>query len=567
MIKRIHIALLFAWMPLVNMAQTDLGSDDIDVIKEYKPILADAIKQKFLPRLPEIKASDLDVTYHVPAKLLELPYAGLKIRPLSMRRERHSKLYRGFVRLGYGSPSSPLFEGYYNNTRDKHYHFGAFGGYRSANNNKSIENQIDSELFAGAHGKYIMKRSTLFGALEYWQEGIHYYGYADTLSIDKGDVDQRWSGIGFDGRWKNTLDDISWDYDARFRLNTISDIANASESNIELNFNTGHTLASGDRISIAFDVRSTSYKDQYPFVDVKVEHGHTLIDLIPRYIMGKEQWQIASGLHPVIEFVNGSTQMHVIPDLEFSLALADEKLKLYTGYRGSIQSNSLYEITRVNPYVRSTFGTYFYATQLNPIEYEAVDTRANTKHDDIYLALTGKLSKKFSYKLQGTYRTLVNQALFFNDFAGLDPSHGHLMDVAFDSGSVIMANLQLTYRVAEKLRIYLDGTYAAYNMDNAAQAYHLPAIRADLDVQYDIGDKLILKAVVITMMERYALDRTGADKKMDDIIDANVGLTYKYSKNISLFCNLNNLAGQNYEIWNQYPTYGFNFLAGLAISF
>ncbi|MCD4695055.1 MAG: hypothetical protein K8S16_02345 [Bacteroidales bacterium] len=51
------------------------------------------------------------------------------------------------------------------------------------------------------------------------------------------------------------------------------------------------------------------------------------------------------------------------------------------------------------------------------------------------------------------------------------------------------------------------------------------------------------------------------------MIDLNLGFEYRYSKVLSGFLNLNNILGQRYEHWYNYPTYRFNFLLGISYSF
>jgi len=53
-------------------------------------------------------------------------------------------------------------------------------------------------------------------------------------------------------------------------------------------------------------------------------------------------------------------------------------------------------------------------------------------------------------------------------------------------------------------------------------------------------------------------------KKLNSIIDANLGFEYRYSKILSAFINLNNITGSRYYIWNNYPSYKFNILAGIT---
>jgi outer membrane receptor protein involved in Fe transport len=54
---------------------------------------------------------------------------------------------------------------------------------------------------------------------------------------------------------------------------------------------------------------------------------------------------------------------------------------------------------------------------------------------------------------------------------------------------------------------------------------------------------------------------------MDAYADLNLGVEYRYSKNVSAFINFNNILNNKYERWYRYPVYGFNMLGGLTLTF
>jgi len=54
---------------------------------------------------------------------------------------------------------------------------------------------------------------------------------------------------------------------------------------------------------------------------------------------------------------------------------------------------------------------------------------------------------------------------------------------------------------------------------------------------------------------------------MKGLVDVNLGLEYRYTKFLSAFLNLNNLAAQRYQRWYAYPTQKFNLLGGLTYTF
>jgi outer membrane receptor protein involved in Fe transport len=54
---------------------------------------------------------------------------------------------------------------------------------------------------------------------------------------------------------------------------------------------------------------------------------------------------------------------------------------------------------------------------------------------------------------------------------------------------------------------------------------------------------------------------------MDPFVDLNIGVDYRYSKNLSAFIQLNNLANNRYDRFVNYPVYGINILGGFTFTF
>ncbi|MEJ7914004.1 MAG: hypothetical protein WKF70_12670, partial [Chitinophagaceae bacterium] len=51
------------------------------------------------------------------------------------------------------------------------------------------------------------------------------------------------------------------------------------------------------------------------------------------------------------------------------------------------------------------------------------------------------------------------------------------------------------------------------------------------------------------------------------VVDLSAGLEFAVVKNVKLWAQFNNILGKEYQRWQQYPSYGFNFLGGVVFSF
>jgi hypothetical protein len=61
--------------------------------------------------------------------------------------------------------------------------------------------------------------------------------------------------------------------------------------------------------------------------------------------------------------------------------------------------------------------------------------------------------------------------------------------------------------------------------------------------------------------------KSGGTGHLDGAIDLNAGVEFRITKNINLWAQFNNIMNKSYQRWNQYPSYGFNFLGGIIFAF
>ena len=55
--------------------------------------------------------------------------------------------------------------------------------------------------------------------------------------------------------------------------------------------------------------------------------------------------------------------------------------------------------------------------------------------------------------------------------------------------------------------------------------------------------------------------------KLNPFVDLNLGIDYRYNKNVSVFINCNNMAATRYMRFTNYDVYGFNGLGGVTLTF
>ena len=99
-----------------------------------------------------------------------------------------------------------------------------------------------------------------------------------------------------------------------------------------------------------------------------------------------------------------------------------------------------------------------------------------------------------------------------------------------------------------------------------AKPWHMPDLRISLDGLFQLGSKFTLGtgfAVIGNRWVKRPLMPEGM-VKIKPVADINLKLNYNYSKALTLFAELYNIADRSYLIWDHYPSQRFNFLFGLS---
>jgi hypothetical protein len=131
---------------------------------------------------------------------------------------------------------------------------------------------------------------------------------------------------------------------------------------------------------------------------------------------------------------------------------------------------------------------------------------------------------------------------------------------------VTLGNLhgELIIRPNDSWKVMLKGNYYSYiTMVREEHPWNKPEFDASLELRYNMQDKIILDAGLNTIGSRYFENFIpDVDATLPLTVDANLGLEYRYSKLLSFWVHLNNLAAQSYYLYNNYPSYRFRVMIG-----
>jgi outer membrane receptor protein involved in Fe transport len=111
----------------------------------------------------------------------------------------------------------------------------------------------------------------------------------------------------------------------------------------------------------------------------------------------------------------------------------------------------------------------------------------------------------------------------------------------------------------------------SYGMDDKLQKpYERPAFEWMLTGNYNIDNKIVFGGDVFYVGGRYAADLGEKNiTSLKPFFDMNAHVSYSFEnvKGLKAFVELNNIFGNQYMIWNNYPVRGFQIVGGVMFSF
>ena len=181
----------------------------------------------------------------------------------------------------------------------------------------------------------------------------------------------------------------------------------------------------------------------------------------------------------------------------------------------------------------------------------------------IFGGIKGKLGSGFDYMLELSQQTINNLPMYLSDTLAL-----HKFVISYENVGLFKFNAGLNYNRFEKLKISTNFTYFSYNPSSSVHAIQRPDFEWNTKIAGTIAEKLALHTKIYVIGTRYSkYIWSNESQKLPIIADINIGADYRIRKNISFFVDVNNLTNQTYQRWFNYPSYGFNGIAGITFIF
>jgi hypothetical protein len=529
-------------------AQKDSLDDGLTVNIKYVPTLSESIKIPVNPNPEQPTSVKPTFTYKIPDLNTPTTPTIYTIKPLSLGNALLPKLSNNYFRFGFGNYITPLAEGYINSLRNKTWNNGIFFKHLSSEGDQAFQNFSNNTI--AAHSKRFFDKSILSTSVLYHRNVVNNYGYLvpDSLIANKDTLKNIYNLFDLNISLENLKNDtVSLAY--KFDLNYY--FQNNNYDLVEHNFKLAGTLAktiSNMPFTLYTGINSMS----------NISNSNTLqrtaFIFNPRINLEDELFYIKAGFNFTYftDSLDNANPNHFYPVGEAAYHVIPKALTVLAGINGRYNINTFRSINAENPFVRN----YIFKNTNNKFE--------------MYGGLKGHIAKGLNFSLQGSIANISNMLFYVGDSSGKQR-------IIYDEKTITLTTFtaDISYQVGDKWRLGLISKLYNYSMGQLQYAYSRPSSEVKLNSTFNIGDKFLLRADVFYVGERKGgtYDRTNGNKddvyeiKLDPFVDMNIGLDYRYNKNVSVFFNFNNMAAASYKRFTNLDVYGFNALGGVSLTF
>lgn len=575
---RYGLGILFFFVFQFSFAQKkeQIGTETVNVVKPYTPKISDAFKVKEIPELDEdANAKKEKIKYTIFSFPVASTFTPSKGKAEGVEKEKQAHLFKNYATFGVGNYGTFIGELFVNHDlNDTDYVGGMFRHHSSEGGiqNIALEDSFydtSLDLMYGSNQKDVSWNLDL----GYQNQIYNWYGlpanFGSTLTpqdrmvlINGINPQQTYGTISLGG---NVAFNESILNKASLKYNHFSDASGSSENRFyakpTVEFD---VMESAVKTNIIVDYVSGSFKKNYLNTNTeRVKYGFTNFGIVPSFVMQEDDWtlNIGAGLFYSMDNENSNNTFLVYPQFNASYKVVGNLMIFYAGAEGNLEQNSYMDFVNENPFLSPT-----------------LNIAPTDKQYDIFAGLKGKLTNTVSYNIKASYANERNKALFrSNDYTenagNEDYAFGNSFQVVYDDMKTLRFYGELKADFSSAVSFGINGTFSSYTNDFQQEAWNMPTIKINSNLDFNITEKWFAGANVFYVGERKDIQintdfsANAAPVTLKSYFDVNANVGFKYSDRLTAFARANNITNNAYQKWQNYPVQGFQVILGVNYKF
>ena len=517
-------------------------TEEIEVIRPYKPVLADAVKIRRNPDMNSTKTFKPTLSYSVIDKKLDLNSNIKELQAQKMADERSSVLSNNYVKVGAGNFNTAQAEAYFNSGSDEALQAGAYFKHLSQQGN--LEKQQFSNQELGIFGRSVADSYSVSGNLSYDRRSTFFYGFVPASVVPIDMSKQSFSTITAEAEIMNNYSQSSlFNYAASINAYQFSNIGDARESSVLLKGFLNKEIN-------LFNVGLNSSADFTSTKDLAYNIGNNILRANPYVNFKGKGFELKLGANIVQEF-GTSSRLNIFPSVSTELPVLPGYAVVFAGVNGDVLKTSIRDLALENPFLSNNLAI--------KNSLESMNIQAGVK---------GNVGAEFGYKIMAYYKTIDDMQLMVNNQTTVNR-----FDVIYDNGKSNLFGIEgeLNVKASDVFSIGGKAQIFKYDLASQAHAWFKPTVRLISNARAQLNQKLFLDAEVLFQGETYArLNSAGGgltSSTLKGFVDLSAGAEYKVHNKIGVYLRANNLTGQSYQRYLYYPRMGLTLLGGVNYSF
>lgn len=529
-------------------------AEEIEVVRPYKPILAEAVKLRRSPDLNDVVDYKAKFNYSLTDKKLELNSDINKLQAQQLVAAREEELINNYAKGGFGSATTTLLEAYINTGKDEALQAGGY--FRHFGQEGKLPGQKFNQQELSVFGRSITDQATFSGRVNYQRNGLRFYGQDPARpDFNLDPAKQAFNFIEAEGEVVNryTEDEDALSYAAKVNGYIWGDKYDARENAFTINGYLNKRIQSFNLgLAAGLDLGSTK--------STSIKIANNLLRLNPYIRLQASGVKINAGINFVQEFGESSTT-RIFPLVTADFTLVPEYLQIFGELKGDVNRNTMKAFTDENPFLNSDINIQ------NTIEKMSITA-----------GIKGTGGPGFGYKIKAYHKKITDMPLFVNNFGAVNK-----FDVIYDFGNMKLTgvNGEITVQVSDALRWTGGLTMEQYKPASESESWFKPQARLSSNLLLNFNEQLSFNAGVYMQGESKAKVYTAQPQvpylvpdptienivTMKGFVDLGVGADYKINKQFGAFLKVNNLLNSNNSRFLYYDNIGLNVFGGISYSF
>ncbi len=543
-------------------AQTDgnLGVQEVQVTESFIPNVPNAIKLADNPMLSDT----IKITKNISYKPLNRRFESqLKLNPIKsakIKGESLSKLYHTYIYGGFGNVSMPTSKIFYSSDRNKSLTYGLALGY--VESYSDVKSAFDNEqkvsaAFRETDFSAYVKKDFDFGIMNayFYRQGnvFQAYGYNPNLKLEEKYTQEYWgySTMSVSIQSKN-IDKSKPNYYAKLFTYDLNEL---TENLVSFLLSAQQNVGLNDySVDLAMDYYFNNLSDKYVFADSLAKELILTFSPSVSRELGGGYLNLGFELKSMDTRDTADISYALFPKIHYDYIFSENNQSVFAGVRGGLEKNSYWTLSKKNPFILDAL----------TIDGGGVNLINCQIKYDVYVGMNFYLGANLNWSSELSYSRVQDMSFFdLDDYS----TYQNKFKVVYDDVNHLLWSSELDWEINPNANLNLQLDYHKYNLDSLQDYAYKPSIISKLGFSYNIGDKISPQIEFVSAFDRSTANDSASNAPLlNDIIDVNFSLEYKYNSIFSAYFKARHLIG-GYQIWENYPVIGPQVFFGLSYRF